>query len=53
MLLTLAELEPQRKPDRFFDMLDKLQSLEPRITVEEIDAEIEAYRRRHDAYAAD
>jgi hypothetical protein len=41
----MSELERQRKLDRFFGTLDKLNALEPRLTPEEIDAEIEAYRR--------
>jgi hypothetical protein len=41
----ITELERQRKLDRFFNTLDKLNALEPRLTPEEIDAEIEAYRR--------
>jgi hypothetical protein len=41
----ISELKRQRKLDRFFNTLDKLNALEPRLTPEEIDAEIEAYRQ--------
>lgn len=39
------ELDRQRRLNRFFGKLDRLQALEPRLTPEEIDEEIEAYRR--------
>ena len=39
------ELERQHRLDRFFGKLDKLKALEPTITPQEIDAEIQAYRR--------
>lgn len=41
----IEELEREKKLDVFFDTLDKLSALEPRMTEEEINAEIEAYRR--------
>ncbi|MAS37982.1 MAG: hypothetical protein CL610_28565 [Anaerolineaceae bacterium] len=41
----IAELERQGRQNRFFNTLDQLSSLEPSITPEEIDAEIEAYRQ--------
>lgn len=39
------ELDRQQKLDRFFGKLDQLSALEPPLTEEEIDAEIEAHRR--------
>lgn len=39
------ELTRQQHIDRFFDTIDQLRSLEPPITQQEIDAEIEAYKR--------
>lgn len=42
------ELDRQQRLDRFFGKLDKLQNVEPPITPEEIDAEIDAYRREKD-----
>ncbi len=39
------ELDRLQRADRFFDTIDKLNALEPRITPEEIDAEIEAHKR--------
>lgn len=41
----MTEIDRQKKLDTFFDTLDKLSALEPRITQEEIDEEIKAYRR--------
>lgn len=41
----IEELEREKKLDVFFDTLDKLSALEPHMTQEEINAEIEAYRR--------
>lgn len=41
----IAELERQGRLNRFFNTLDQLSSLEPSITPDEIDAEIEAYRQ--------
>jgi hypothetical protein len=40
----IAELDRQKKLDTFFDTLDRLSALEPRLTEAEINAEIEAYR---------
>jgi hypothetical protein len=44
--LLRAELERRRQEaiERFFDDLDAIQAVEPRITPEEIDAEVRAYR---------
>jgi hypothetical protein len=39
-----TEIERQQRLGRFFDMLDRLQAVEPRITPEEIAEEIETYR---------
>ncbi len=39
------ELDRQRKLDRFFGKLDRLAEIEPAMTEDEINAEIEAYRR--------
>ena len=41
----IDELDRQRKLDRFFGKLDRLAEIEPPMTEEEINAEIEAYRR--------
>jgi hypothetical protein len=40
-----AELERQHKLDRFFAKLDRLAAVEPAMTEDEINAEIETYRR--------
>jgi hypothetical protein len=39
------ELDRQRKLDRLFGKLDRLVAIEPPLTEDEINAEIEAYRR--------
>jgi hypothetical protein len=39
------ELDRQQKLNRFFDKIDRLAALEPRLSEAEIDSEIEAYRR--------
>jgi hypothetical protein len=39
------ELDRQRKLDRFFGKLDRLSEIQPPLTEDEINAEIEAYRR--------
>ncbi|MCC6616486.1 MAG: hypothetical protein IT320_23630 [Anaerolineae bacterium] len=39
------ELDRQRKLDRLFGKLDRLAALEPPLTEDEINAEIEAYRQ--------
>ena len=41
----IDELERRRKLDRFFGKLDRLAEIEPPLTEEEINAEIEAYRK--------
>jgi hypothetical protein len=41
----ITELDRQKKLDTFFDTLERLSSLEPRLTEAEINAEIEAYRQ--------
>lgn len=40
----LKELERQEKINRLFEVLDKLRDVQPPLTQEEIDAEIQAYR---------
>ncbi|MCC6457131.1 MAG: hypothetical protein IT328_19410 [Caldilineaceae bacterium] len=39
------ELDRKRKLDRFFGKLERLAKVEPPITTDEINAEIETYRR--------
>lgn len=41
----IEELDRQHRLNRFFGKLDELQEIEPKITPEEIDEEIQAYRR--------
>jgi hypothetical protein len=43
--LLLVELDRQKRITRFFDTLDRLSAIEPRLTMEEINAEIAAYRQ--------
>ncbi|MBZ0308514.1 MAG: hypothetical protein K8I82_20780 [Anaerolineae bacterium] len=42
--LLYKEIERLAKVKEFFDVIDKLAALEPRFTLEEIEAEIQAYR---------
>ncbi len=51
--LLQTELERQRRVQRYFDALDQLATVEPRLTPEEIDAEITAYRREKRQNKAD
>lgn len=41
----IEELERQRRLNRLFGKLDQLVQIEPRMTPDEIEAEIEAYRQ--------
>jgi hypothetical protein len=43
--LVERELDRQERANRFFNTVDQLVELEPPLTEEEIQAEIEAYRR--------
>lgn len=43
--LLATEIERQKRLDIFFGKIERLRDLEPKTTPEEIDAEIEAYRR--------
>lgn len=43
--LVERELDRQERANRFFETVDKLAALDPPLTEEEIQAEIEAYRR--------
>ncbi len=52
--LLVTEIERQHRLDIFFEKIERLRDLESKITPEEIDAEIEAYRQeKHKKKRAD